>query len=111
MGAKQHMKMSRKKLLVTLVLLSALMAVVGSQAEARPGMGWSSNPPATTLASSPTSTPDSGEPDVGQGKGKWRPAAGTQPGFTYRSFPGTTGIMWIRWAGAMWAARYLGLRF
>ena len=105
------MSKSRKKLLITLVLLSALMAVVGSQAEARLGVGTGSSAPVTTLSSTWTSTPDSGEPDSGQGKNKWRPTAGTQPGFVYRSFPGTTGIMWIRWAGAMWAARYLGLRF
>jgi len=96
------------KLLVTLVLLSALMAVVGSQAQAVPAV--SSGSPGTTLSSNWTSTPDSGEPDAGQtGKNKWRPAAGTQPGFG-GSFPRSTGIMWFRWAGAMWAARYLGVR-
>ena len=98
------MRKTRDRLLITLVLFSvtAVAALGATQAWARA----EASSPCLFFVPSPGSTPDSGEPDVGQsGKPADAPRTGVSRGPGVRG-SGLRGTDWIRWASMIWAAQH-----
>jgi len=101
------------RLLILLVLLATAMAVVWTTAGANPYPGKDPGRSYSYSRSShPVAGPAIGEPDVGQTPGAPKTLnAGPSP--APRPLPGRDRLprFWFNWAGRIWAAHHLGIRF
>ena len=110
-GSRNSMRKIRNKLLIALVLFGVVLAAGANAQTVRPSQFGYSPLAATSPKSAflPGASPTAGEPDVGQGSAPIRlsmrgSARTSQPVVTSSS---VKLVSTLRWAFAMWMARYL----